>query len=208
MALLAPSGIMNRRGFRSATVSAGGSAAPTGINVATTTNFVAEFYGLPASSGYFTKTSPISFASLLTTDLYIQYNGTHWYVWDFKGKEPSIRWNNTSATDPLFIPSTGWNGTSFFYTTTSPTIPTSTNSFIITSPNYAPFKNELLQKYDAYNWFEQGGNINLGGESLGYWAINIYNGKYFVEVTRAKALSSGIPTAGWIGYSNLTFTPQ
>jgi hypothetical protein len=208
MALLATSGIMNRRGFRSAPVSAGGSAAPTGINVATTTDFVVEFYGLAPLNSYFSKTSSTRFASPITNEFYMEYNGTHWYIWDFQGKYPSTRYNNTSATDPLFIPSTGWNGTSFFYTTTSPTIPMSTNSFIITSPDYTPFKNELFVKYDANNWFAQGGNINLVGSSLGTWSINIYNGKYNVEATRAKALSSGIPTRAWAGYSNLTFTPQ
>lgn len=187
---------------------------PQGINVATTSAFVAEFYetfyNLIGSNGYFTKNSSSEFSLDGTNNRYLSYGG-NWYVWDFSGKNPQEIYQNTSATNPLFIPETGWNGLAKFYTGTSPTIPYSTNSFVVTSAvgsMSSLIVGLTFTKINANTWTANGGEWIIQGNDLQIFQWQNYDGKNTSTYSQTKALSSGIPTFGWLYNTNVVFTPQ
>jgi hypothetical protein len=190
-----------------------GSTALAGIDVANTSAFVAEFYetyyNLISSNGYFSKNSSSQFSLFGVNDRYLEYGG-NWYIWDFSGKNPYTIYQNTSATNPLFIPETGWNGLAKFYTGTSPTIPYSTNSFVVTSAvgTMGLIVGLTFTKINSNTWTANGGEWIIQGSDLQIFQLQNYDGKNTSTYSQTRALSSGIPTFGWLYSKNIVFTPQ
>jgi hypothetical protein len=186
--------------------------APSGIDVPTTSAFVAEFLANTSFNGYFGKENPTFWYLATGPNCSIEYD-TSWYFNNYDGKYPVITRNST-ATNPLFIPTTGWVdgyvNTAIFYTGSSPTIPYSTNSFIITAGfGYLDeIYNRPFTKINANTWQTSDGEWKFVGNDLGSFSLEYYNGKYFVTYTRARALSSGIPTFGWRYFGSMTAVPQ
>jgi hypothetical protein len=187
-----------------------GSTAPAGIDVANTSAFVAEFRAIVGFHGYYSKSTPTSWSQASAGGNRLEYD-TSWYLLNDSGKTPIISRNST-ATNPLFIPTTGWVDTyvdtTIFYTGSSPTIPYSTNSFIITSGFFEAVRNVLFTKINANTWQTSDGLMQFTGNDLGLFSLEIYNGKSFYVYSRAKALSSGIPTFGWSNFGSMTAVPQ
>jgi len=188
----------------------GGAAEPSGIVVATTSAFVAEFTERSYNNGYFRKLTPTNWNQDNASYQSIRYD-TSWYIYDEVPKIPNILRNST-ATNSSFIPTTGWIdgyvGSAIFYTGSSPTIPYSTNSFIITSGFFEPVRNILFTKINASTWTASGGTWIIQGNDLQVFSLQNYDGKNTYTYTQAKALSSGIPTFGWQSSGNVTIVPQ
>jgi hypothetical protein len=187
-----------------------GSTAPAGIDVANTSAFVAEFRAQVGFNGYFSKSTPTSWSQAIAGNNSLRYD-TSWYLYDESGKTPNIQRNST-ATNPLFIPTTGWVDsyvdTTIFYTGSSPTIPYSTNSFIITAGFFPDVRNVLFTKINANTWQTIDGIFKFQGNDLGSFSFEVYNGKYFSTYSYARALSSGIPTFAWRYQGSMTAVPQ
>lgn len=185
-----------------------GSTAPAGIDVANTSAFVAEFTNITYFNGRFSKDSPSQFSLNASNNKYLSYDG-NWYLWDFAGKYPVEYYRNTSATNPLFIPETGWNGSARFYVGTSPTIPYSTNSFVVTSAvgQMSIIVGLTFTKTGPFAWTASGGWI-IEGADLSVFSLINFDGKNYNTYSYARALSSGIPTVGWAYSTNIVFTPQ
>lgn len=188
-----------------------GSTAPAGIDVANTSAFVAEFRAQVGFNGYFSKSTPTVWHQANAGYNELRYD-TSWYLINESGKTPIIQRNST-ATNPLFIPTTGWVDayvdTTIFYTGSSPTIPYSTNSFIITAGGFpTDTKNVLFTKINANTWQTADEVWKFVGNDLGSFRLDQYNGKYDYTYTNATALSSGIPTFGWRSYGSMTAVPQ
>jgi hypothetical protein len=187
-----------------------GSTAPAGIDVPNTSAFVAEFTKASYNNGYWQKTSPTSWSQQNAPYQDMMYD-TSWYIQNYIPKTPVIIRNST-ATNSLFIPTTGWVdgdlGSAIFYTGSSPTIPYSTNAFIITSGFFEAVRNILFTKINPNTWEIAGGAYYIYGSDLGTFEFYGFDGKNYYILTRAKALSSGIPTFGWQNFGNVTIVPQ
>jgi hypothetical protein len=186
-----------------------GSTAPAGIDVPNTSAFVAEFSNLTYFNGKFSKSSASQFALLASNNKYLSYDG-NWYLWDFAGKYPQETYRNNLATNPVFIPETGWDGSVKFYTGTSPTIPYSTNSFVVTSAvgQMSIIVGLTFTKIDANTWTASGGTWIIEGDDLSSFSLINFDGKNYNTYSYGYALSSGIPTLGWQYSTNIVFTPQ
>ena len=188
-----------------------GSTAPAGIDVANTSAFVAEFTASSGYHGYYLKNSPTLWLQYNTQYGSMRYD-TSWHMYDESGKTPTIHRNST-ATNPLFIPTTGWLdgyvGSAIFYTGSSPTIPYSTNAFIITAGFFADIRNRLFTKISAGYWETAGGVYSIyGNTDLQTFTLYSFDGKNSYPISSARALSSGIPTFAWRFYGSMTAVPQ
>jgi hypothetical protein len=186
-----------------------GSTAPAGIDVANTSAFVAEFSNLTPFNGKFLKNSASEFYLQSSNQKYLSYDG-NWFLWDFAGKYPQEIYRNISATNSVFIPETGWGGSAKFYTGTSPTIPYSTNSFVVTSAvgQMSLIVGLIFTKIDANTWTASGGTWIIQGADLSLFSLINFDGKNYNTYSYGYALSSGIPTVGWMYSNNIVFTPQ
>jgi hypothetical protein len=186
-----------------------GSTAPAGIDVANTSQFIFNSNVLGSrlliANGKYEKVSPIYYN--------IGYNAhqikfaTTWnyYQYDY------LIYTNTSATNPLVIPYSGWETPNpTFYTTSNPVIPLSTNSFYVTSAsgNLWDMVGYTMTKRNSTTWISNNGAENwtlyLSEETF---YINYYDGKYTATRTQARTISSGIPLVGWSDALNIVFTP-